>query len=78
MRSASFSWFWFSLGWYLQHPPPQDKCPVILLTNDVANRAAAVAEGLVALGVMAYCRAHRQDAKELQVGWWWWWWGYTH
>ncbi|KAG2423316.1 hypothetical protein HXX76_015463 [Chlamydomonas incerta] len=51
--------------WYCDRIP-QDKCPVLLLTNDVANRAAAQAEGLSALGVMAYCRAHRQDAKELQ------------
>lgn len=48
--------------------PPQDKTPVILLTNDVANRSAAVAEGLRAMGVMSYCRTLRQDARELQVG----------
>ncbi|GLC34112.1 hypothetical protein PLESTB_000838700 [Pleodorina starrii] len=51
--------------WYGERIP-QDKIPVILLTNDVANRAAAVADGLRAMGVMTYCRTLRQDAKELQ------------
>ena len=44
--------------------------PLILLTNDAANRALAVAEGLTALDVMAYCREHRADDKELQVRGW--------
>lgn len=51
--------------WYGERVP-QDKTPVILLTNDVANRSAAVAEGLRAMGVMSYCRTLRQDARELQ------------
>ncbi|EFJ53011.1 hypothetical protein VOLCADRAFT_55673 [Volvox carteri f. nagariensis] len=52
--------------WYAERIP-QDKVPVILLTNDVANRAAALADGLRAMSVMTYCRTLRQDAKELQV-----------
>lgn len=48
-------------------PTPSRQIPIILLTNDAANRAAAVAEGLPALGVAAYCRKYRADAKELQV-----------
>ncbi|KAG2491107.1 hypothetical protein HYH03_010551 [Edaphochlamys debaryana] len=51
--------------WYADRIP-QDKVPVILLTNDVANRSKALSEGLRALGVAAYCRTLRQDAKELQ------------
>ncbi|GLI66006.1 hypothetical protein VaNZ11_009617 [Volvox africanus] len=51
--------------WYSERIP-QDKVPVILLTNDVANRAAALADGLCAMGVMAYCRTLRKDTPELQ------------
>ncbi|GFR51506.1 hypothetical protein Agub_g13921 [Astrephomene gubernaculifera] len=51
--------------WYAERIP-QDRIPVILLTNDVANRAAALADGLRAMGVLTYCRTLRQEAKELQ------------
>ncbi|GIL78962.1 hypothetical protein Vretifemale_8329 [Volvox reticuliferus] len=51
--------------WYSERIP-QDKVPVILLTNDVANRSAALADGLRAMGVMTYCRALRKDNPELQ------------
>lgn len=37
--------------------------PIILLTNDAANRAKALSEGLTALGVMPYCRQHHAQVR---------------